>query len=223
MLLKKGIMRNTKNLIVIILLTCVIFLSFAMPQAEYAGTGYISKLKIPDSFSGWTGKDIRQEVGLGNINSATYNFVSGAFASRYINPDKGSLLFIILDAGNFHHPKVCFTGAGFEIKDLPDTEFRLGNRTLKAHALYTSKERLHTLSLYWIVIDKNVAHEWIEQKLKQLFFSLFGKKRVGLMVRVDIPATEDTIDEAMVLAKEFINEISRNLQPEDADYILGKM
>jgi len=28
-----------------------------------------------------------------------------------------------------------------------------------------------------------VAHEWIEQKAKQLFFSVFGKKRVGLMVR----------------------------------------
>ena len=214
-------MKNKKPVIAIIFLVLIMAGSFVMPQAEYKGSGYISKLKVPDSFSGWTGRDVRKEVGLGNLDSATYNFVSGAIANQYINPNKGSLLFIILDAGNFHHPKVCFTGAGFEIKDLPDIELRIGNRTLIAHALYTTKNRTNTLSLYWIVIDKNIAHEWIEQKAKQLLFSLFGKQRVGLMVRVDIPATEDTIDEAMVLAKEFINDLSMNLQSEDVDYILG--
>jgi len=215
-------MNNTKPLIVIMLLACVMFISFAMPQAKYVGTGYISNLKIPDSFSGWTGKDVREEVGLGNINSATYNFVSGAFASQYTNPDKGSLLFIILDAGNFHHPKVCFTGAGFEIKELPDAEFRFKDRTLKAHSLYTTKRNSRNLSLYWIVIDKKVAHKWIEQKAKQLFFSLFGKKRVGLMVRIDIPVKGDTINEAASLAKEFISDLNQSLTPKDIDYLFGK-
>ncbi len=214
-------MKNKKSIIVIIFLGLIIAGSFSSPRTEYVGTGYISKLIVPDSFTGWAGRDVKEEVGLGNINSATYNFISGAFASQYINPDKGSLLFIILDAGNFHHPKVCFTGAGFEIKELPDVKLHIGNRTLKAHALYTTKNTSTSLSLYWIVIDKKVVHKWIEQKFKQLFFSLFGKQRVGLMVRVDIPATEDTIDEAIMLAQEFINDLSEKLQPEDADYILG--
>ena len=215
-------MKNKKPLIAIIILACIIAASFALPQAEYVGTGYISKLKVPDSFSGWTGRDVRKEVGLGTVaTSALYNFVSGAFASQYIKSDNDPLLFIILDAGNFHHPKVCFTGAGFDIKELPDTEFNLPGRTLKAHTLYTTKGNSRNLSLYWIVIDKNIAHEWIEQKFKQLFFSLFGKKRVGLMVRVDIPLTDNNINEAILLAKEFVNDLSRKLQPEDADYILG--
>ena len=214
-------MKNKKPIIAIVILGLIMAGSFALPQAEYKGTGYISKLNVPDSFSGWIGRDVRKEVGLSNVDSAIYSFVSGAFASQYTNANNDSLLFIILDAGNFHHPKVCFTGAGFEIKELPDTELNLPGRTLKAHALYTTKGNSRNLSLYWIVIDKNIAHEWIEQKAKQLFFSLFGKKRVGLMVRVDIPLTDNTIDEAILLAKEFVYDLSRNLQPEDADYILG--
>ncbi len=42
------------------------------------------------------------------------------------------------------------------------------------------------------------------------------------MVRIDIPARENDIDDAMLLAKQFINDLSDVLQPEHADYIFGK-
>ena len=38
-------MKNKKPIIAIILLGCIIAVSFALPQAEYVGTGYISKLE----------------------------------------------------------------------------------------------------------------------------------------------------------------------------------
>ncbi|MBI5665102.1 MAG: EpsI family protein [Nitrospirae bacterium] len=180
----------------------------------------MSELNIPKEISGWSGRDVTKEVGL-NLNEDKYDFVSGALAYQYVNREGKSLLFIILDAGNFHHPKVCFTGAGFKIKELPDTEFRLPNNTLKTHTLFTERGRDNNLSFYWIVIDKNVAHEWIEQKAKQLFFSLFGKKRVGLMVRVDIPAKEGDIDNATIMAEQFLSDIGRSLDPEQATYIFG--
>ena len=214
-------MKSNKILTVIILLALTILISYSLPKAKYTGTGFISELKIPKSISGWTGKDVTQEVGL-NLNEDKYNFVSGALAYQYENKEGKRLLFIILDAGNFHHPKVCFTGAGFKIKELPDTEFHLQDHTLKTHTLFTERGRDNNLSFYWIVIDKDVAHEWIEQKAKQLFFSVFGKKRVGLMVRVDIPAREENIDDAMILAKQFIYELSLAIQPEQIVYLFGK-
>ncbi len=214
-------MKSKKYLIVIILLMFSILIGYSLPKAKYTGTSFIPGLKIPKLISGWMGKDVTKEVGL-NVKSTTYDFVSEALAYNYVNKEGKNLLFLILNAGNFHHPKVCFTGAGFKIKELADTEFRLPNHTLKSHTLFTERGRDNFLSFYWIVIDKNVAHEWIEQKFKQLFFSLFGNKRVGLMVRVDIPAKEEDIDDATNLAKQFINDLGGALSPEQADYIFGE-
>lgn len=212
-------MKSNKFIIAIILLIFSIAISYSLPKAKYVGTGFISKLNVPKSINGWTGRDVTGEVGL-NLESDKYGFVSEALAYQYVNSEGKSLLFIILDAGNFHHPKVCFTGAGFKIKELSDTEFHLQNNTLKTHTLFTERGTDNFLSFYWIVIDKNVAHAWVEQKIKQLFFSLFGKKRVGLMVRVDIPTKEDNIEDARILAKEFLNEINKSL--DSADYIFGQ-
>lgn len=213
-------MKSKKNLTVIIILILAILISYSLPKAKYTGTGFISELKIPKEISGWTGRDVTKEVGL-NANSSEYDFVSGALAYQYINEKGKSLLFIILDAGNFHHPKVCFTGAGYKIKELPDTEFHLPTHALKTHTLFTERGRDNSLSFYWIVIDKNVAHEWIEQKAKQLFFSVFGKKRVGLMVRVDVPAGEGDVEEALILAEQFIKDMNRSLYSEQSDYVFG--
>lgn len=212
-------MKPNKFIVAIILLILTIVISYSLPKSKYTGTGFISKLNVPKSINGWTGRDVTSEVGL-NLESDKYGFISEALAYQYVNSEGKSLLFIILDAGNFHHPKVCFTSAGFKIKELSDTEFRLQNHTLKTHTLFTERGKDNFLSFYWIVIDKNIAHEWVEQKIKQLFFSLFGKKRVGLMVRVDIPTKEDDIEAAHVLANEFLNEINQALHP--ANYIFGE-
>ncbi|MEW6601035.1 MAG: exosortase C-terminal domain/associated protein EpsI [Nitrospirota bacterium] len=213
-------MKSKKILTAIILIVLTILVSFSIPKTKYSGTGFISELKIPSTIAGWTGKDVTKDVGL-NINEDKYNFVSGAVAYQYVNKDGKTLLLIILDAGNFHHPKVCFTSAGFKLKELPDTVFDIPNSTLKTHSLFTERGRDNYLSFYWIVIDKDVAHEWIEQKAKQLFFSLFGKKRVGLMVRVDIPTKETDISDSMLMAKKFIYDLSQSLDTEQVDYIFG--
>lgn len=214
-------MKKNKFYIVVILLLSAMLLSFALPRTQHASTNLISQLEIPYMISGWLGKDVREVLGL-NLEDDKYNFFSEAFAHEYSNRDGENLIFIILDAGNFHHPNVCFTSAGFEIKELDDTEFHTLDRTFKAHTLYTERETESYLSFYWISINKKIVHAWTEQKAKQLYFSLFNKKNVGLMVRIDIPAGENDIDDAMLLAKKFLNDLSDVLQPEHADYIFGK-
>ena len=214
-------MKPVRFWIVIILLLSSIILSFAFPKAKYEGTGFISQLKIPDTFSEWQGKNITENLDL-SAEEDRYKFISGALAYEYVNKDGMKLLFIILDAGNFHHPKVCYSSAGFKVKDLKDAEFHTLNSTLKAHALYTEKGGEGFLSFYWISIDKKIAHEWIEQKIKQLYFSLFNKKRVGLMVRIDIPTQEENIKDAIIPAERFVSDLSQALTPEKADYIFGR-
>ncbi|MBI4707233.1 MAG: EpsI family protein [Candidatus Omnitrophica bacterium] len=206
--------------IVVILLILTVTLSFAFPKITYEGAGFIPKLRIPISLADWAGADISRELNI-QPGEGNFDFISDVLAYQYINKHGNKLLFIILDAGNFHHPKVCFTSAGYTIKELEDKEFNVMGRTIKAHALFTEKEGESFLSFYWIVIDKNVAHEWIEQKFKQLYFSLFNKKRVGLMVRIDVPTTEAKVKDAMAIAEDFINTMSMAFPGENVEYIFG--
>lgn len=76
------------------------------------------------------------------------------------------------------------------------------------------------LVVYWISIDKKNV-DWTEQKFNQFFYSLFNKKKIGLMGRLDIPASEENIQKALRFAKDFISDVSRNMKPEDADYLFG--
>ena len=214
-------MNKSKFIAVIFILLVSITISNVFSKAKYEGTDFISNLKIPDSFSGWHGKDVSDALGINN-NSPTFAFISDAQAYQYFNEEGRSLLFIILDASNFHHPKNCFVGAGYKIRELPDSEFHLSDRSFMTHALYSTKGEASYNHFYWIVIDKTITHEWVKQKFKQLFFSLLGKQRVGLMVRIDIPVKENDIEDASKLENQFINDLSQALQPENADYILGE-
>lgn len=211
---------KTKYIIVISLLLLVIIANKTIPQTKYMGTNFISSLEIPSDLNSWKGRDISDALNI-NANNTMFNFINDATAYQYVNNEGKSLIFLILDAGNFHHPKVCFTASGYTIKELPDTEFESGNHTFQAHTLFTERENQSFLSFYWIVIDKNIAHEWIEQKFKQLYFSLLNKKRVGLMVRIDIPARPDNYIEALELAREFIPDLRERLNADQAGYIFG--
>jgi hypothetical protein len=214
-------MEKRKYVIVIIVLLTVIVVSYTVPPAKYIGTHFISELDVPLTFDGWSGKNVSEEL---NINAANtnFNFINESLAHQYFNSTGKSLIFILLDAGNFHHPKVCFTGAGYTIKELPDTEFVVSDRSFMAHTLFTKRGGKSFLSFYWIVIDKNIAHKWIEQKLKQLYFSMLNKSRVGLMVRMDIPTDYENIGRATTLAKRFINDLSLHVQSKYEGYLFGE-
>lgn len=216
-------MKQLKPLIIILLLISTIVMSFIIPSnKKYEGTDFISNLKMPYIISNeWKGKDISAIVNQ-ELKGDTAEFISEALAYEYVNKDGEKLFFIILDAANFHHPKACFTSAGYKIKELNDTKFHVLDRTFKVHSLYTERSTESFLSFYWISIDKKIVHQWVEQKLKQLYFSLFNKKRVGLMIRIDIPTKEENIKDAMSLARQFINDLGPAFPPEKTDYIFGK-
>ncbi len=212
----------SKYLIVIILLLSAILLSFTFSRTKYTGTNFISHLEIPYHISGLVGQDVKEALDL-NTEDEKYGFISEALAYEYTNYEGNKLIFIILNAADFHHPNVCLTGAGFKIKELRDTEFNISGRSFRAHTLYSKKGEESFLSLYWISIDKKIANEWIEQKVKQLYFSMFNRKRIGLMIRIDIPVKDENIDTALTLARQFVSALESSLPPEKAEYIFGKI
>ena len=92
-------MNKAKFISVILILLVAITLSNVFSKAKYVGTDFISNLEIPDSFSGWHGKDVSNALNI-NSKNATFDFISDARAYQYLNKDGRSLLFILLDASN---------------------------------------------------------------------------------------------------------------------------
>ncbi len=162
---------------------------FLFPRTKYTSSEVFSRLEIPYTMNSWQGIDIRDEW---NLEDKKYNFISQILERRYVNAHDKNLFFSILNAGNFHNPKICSA----------------------------QKNTEGFLLIYWICIDKGIV-DWTKQKIKELYFSLFNKNRVGFMIRLAIPSTEDTLEDALTLAQEFVRDLYRGLTPKDADYIFG--
>ena len=199
-----------------------IFISFGLQKPKYISEDILGKLNIPYSLSDWRSEDASDSIN--QRADDRYNFISDIFARVYGIRDGDSLLFIILDAGNFHHPKVCFGSSGYKIKELEDTQFDIPNGKLKAKTLLALKGESDEgfVLVYWIVINKKQV-DWTEQKMKQLWFSLLNKEKQGLMMRLDIPVTNGDPKAAISLAKRFIADISYEMSDEDMGYIFGRL
>lgn len=210
-------MKLNRPIFAILLLLCALAVSFILPKNKYKSPDILSKLDIPFSFPGWQGKDASN---LFNPDDLRYNFISKIFARIYANQYKESLLLLILDAGNFHNPKICSRGAGSTITDLPNLELKTLNHTFQAQAIYIQKGNEGTLLVYWICINKKLVN-WTGQKITQLLYSMFNKEKIGLMVRLDIPARKETLDTAYALAQKFVSEISEQIPAKQAEYIFG--
>lgn len=209
--------KKLKPFIAIILLISTIIYCFAFPKIKYTSMDIFSQLEIPYEIDMWKGMDTEQEW---KLEGEEYNYISQMLEREYIHENNKNLFLLLLNAGNFHNPKVCYNGAGFKVRELEDTEVRVLDRIFKAHTLYAQNDTEGYLLVYWICIDKNII-DWTKQKIKQLWYSFSHEKSLGLMIRLDIPSNEYNINDSVVLAKEFITDLSKAMRPEAVQYIFG--
>jgi EpsI family protein len=196
-------------------------ISFALPKWKYKGADTLSKVSIPYSMTGWQSADVSGSMRSKMKDQEVYNFVGDVFARVYRNFLGEQLLFLVLDAGNFHNPKVCYGSSGYMITELDDIELEANGRKFKAHALSMEKDGEGLTMVYWICIDKKIVG-WTEQKFIELWASIMQKRKAGLMVRLDIPTRKDGTDTSLRLARDFVKDLSRSLSPGQSEYIFGK-
>lgn len=217
-----GIRMKVKFIIAGLILAFCVAVVYFLPKAKYKGKNITADIlnSIPMNCQSWQGEDI--EGVPRELKGEVYNFVSRIFARQYINSvNPGQSVFlVILDAGNFHYPKVCFKGVGFSSEELPQRELSLPAGKLRVHLMLSKKKDEQVLSIYWICIDKRIVPTWAQQKLKQLYYSLFNKERVGLMVRVDVPV-RGNIDNSVEIVKNFLNGLYQVIPRQYRDYIFG--
>ncbi|MDD5431998.1 MAG: EpsI family protein [Candidatus Omnitrophica bacterium] len=211
-------MKNKKEILVIAVLLFSVAVSFGIPKPKYESLNILSKIDVPWRTNYWISQDVSNKF---DTRDQRYNFIGNIFGRAYVNRLGERLLFLILDAGNFHNPKVCFGGSGYKISDFADTQLKVGNKVFVAKTLYVQKESENTLLVYWICIDKKIVN-WGGQKILEFWNTLLNKKKAGLMLRLEIPTTEGNIPNAQRLANEFLNEIASNIKPDQAEYLFGK-
>jgi len=210
--------KRSKYLILIAILGLAGLWCYTMPKIQYKSPDILEKLAIPTETQFWRSRDIAGEL---NLNDTRYNFVNRIFARQYASDLGESLVFLILDAGNFHHPQVCFGGAGYKVEPQDDIVIDTPTHPLKAKALYMEKDRHSVLIVYWITINKmNV--DWNQQKVKEFFYSLFNKEKVGLMGRLEVPASRESLPQAVETAKSFLKDFGRKMPADDASYLFGE-
>lgn len=210
-------MKN-RYLIAILLLVATMFLSYAIPRTQYQSPDFLSKLTIPAEMNSWRSRDVSADFKTGDKR---YFFISKIFARQYANDLGDNLLFLILDAGNFHHPKVCFGSSGYTVRPLDDMPLQAGTHKFKAHVLHMEKGRESVLVIYWMCIDKKPVG-WIGQKFIQFFYSMAHKQKIGLMGRLEVPVPTGNVENALDLAQHFIRQIGPGIPPDQADYLFGK-
>jgi EpsI family protein len=211
-------MKNNKTLIALTLIALTAAASFLLPKVKYTSPDILGQLRVPEKFHYWTSQDVSSQF---NPNDLSYNFISRVLAREYSNKYKQHLTFLILDAGNFHNPKVCYASSGYKSRDLDVPPIKIKDRILKPNAVFFEKPGESYVIVYWITINKQAVN-WTGQKLLQLWYSLFNKEKTGLMVRLDIPSTAQTTDLALKLAQEFISQLAPEIPSDQQDYLFGK-
>ncbi len=207
-----------RTMILSALLVMTIVASFIIPIPKYESLNILQEINIPTRFADWRSMDISKQL---NLQDDRYNFISDVFARMYQNQYGEQLLLLVLDAGNFHNPKVCYTSSGFTIKELDEAKFPSISPNFQTTALLMQRPDLGVYMYYWLCIDKKIV-SWTGQKIAEIWSSLSNRKKAGLMVRLEIPTKGRTEESSRRLAKEFIQALNGSLTAEQKEYLFGK-
>jgi len=202
----------------LILLVITLAIVHLVPRPQYTSPDVLSTFKIPTEMKYWRSQDVSGEL---NVRDKRYAFVSRILAGQYVNDLGESLILMVLDAGNFHHPKVCFGSSGFHPMPQEDIKVDVRGKKLNVKSIYMQKGAESVLVVYWITINGRPV-DWTQQKFVELYYSLIGKQKTGFMGRLDIPVPTGNISAATELAKGFIKDISKELSKEEAGSLFGK-
>ncbi|HPS20790.1 MAG TPA: exosortase-associated EpsI family protein [Candidatus Omnitrophota bacterium] len=218
--------RILKFAIIFTVLLAGLFTVYCTPKWKYEGKEVVLSVmqNVPDIFGRWRGRNVDSGV---NDENPIYNFISKISSKFYYDlylPERG-VMFTLLDAGNFHYPKICMRGGGKETTDFAPRTINVGGKEITVQMVLAEDpkdKKSGNLTVYWISIDKKPVKEWIQHKLHQLVYSLFNRKSVGLMVRADIRCTRDNVDDGVKYVEKFFNDLYKDLPQDSREYIFGK-
>ncbi len=209
-------MTDKRSIVIAVILIATMAIAYGLPKERYKSTDILKEISIPLTVGRWQGVVHKNDI---KLMDEKYNFIQALDLREYTHPTGRKVYLFVLDAGNFHNPKVCMTSSGFVTNELNDIDYKL-SQPFSAAAITIAKDKTMVLISYWITINgKRVG--WMEQKATEFWFSLIGKRKAGLMVRIDVPTSEQDLPTATEAVQDFVRSLSVSVNAKDHKYIFG--
>lgn len=121
---------------------------------------------------------------------------------------------------SIHVPEGCYRAAGFDVTSMGFAKVDMPGLELKK-LLIKGEGRTEPMQ-YWIVLNGKVVTNHFERKIKQMYYSLFGARSGGVLIRVSSLSTDKDFQQDYEIQKAFISEMYKTLSPEIRRIIFGK-
>ncbi|MBN2143851.1 MAG: exosortase-associated EpsI family protein [Candidatus Aureabacteria bacterium] len=212
-------MKQPKHWLVVLLLSIALSYAFLRTPPPKQDSEFISGLQIPLNIKTWHGQNI--SLSSLNLEDQRYQFINGYFSAAFFDENtQRELTFSVIDSDHFHHPKVCYKGAGYDLREL-NWELEVKNHPLPVNTLFAWDKETGILTVYWICFNKKVV-KLGRQITSRLFASLLNIKNTSLMVRVDMPAAEDNMNESRILIQQFLEGLYEKISSNNREYLFGE-
>lgn len=156
----------------------------------------------------------RQKDGVGAFEAT---FLNNILFRTYQRADGKSIMLAVSygadqkQSFSIHVPEGCYRASGFDV-----TSFGVFNTDLQGlkikKVLVRRDNRTEPLQ-YWIVMDGKVVTNHFERKLRQVYYSVFGVRAEGVLVRVSSLSGDRDFDKEYEIQKSFITDLYRSLSP----------
>ena len=132
----------------------------------------------------------------------------GLYIGYYFSLDKVSAA---------HSPLVCFPGQGWTLDQPKKRRLDIGGHVINLEEMVVRLENRQELILYWYQAGENTAPEVYRNKFNAVLNKMNGRSQEHAFVRVSVPFTGDTADQARAAGEQFIAAF----YPVFLDYIKG--
>ena len=119
----------------------------------------------------------------------------GLYIGYYFSIDKVSAA---------HSPLVCFPGQGWTLDQPKKRRLYIGGHVINLEEMVVRLENRQELILYWYQAGETTAPEVYRNKFNAVLNKMNGKSQEHAFVRVSVPFTGDTADQARAAGEQFI-------------------
>lgn len=210
-----------KHCIILVLFAVTGSLPLVCSVERHAQANNVDLLSIPTVIGDW--RMVDQNTA---IRREEKKFLDDLLVRTYERKDGKALALAIAYGGDqrrnysMHLPEVCYRATGCDVTTVGQAV--MNSPKLKLKQLLVKDVQSGTLPVqYWIVLDGKQVTSELDKKLRHLYYSIYGAKTTGVLVRISSIPTGRNYQADYDVQKDFISRLYRDVQGEQRKLLFG--